>query len=72
MPRGSAVKNLPAMQEPQDRQIQSLVWEDPLEEGMQTHSSIVTGITMDRGVWKTTVHRVTKSWTGLKQLSTQA
>ena len=30
------------MQEPQDMQIQSLVWEDPLEEGMQTHSSIVT------------------------------
>ena len=29
------------MQEPQDMQIQSLVWEDPLEEGMQTHSSIL-------------------------------
>ena len=50
MPRGSAVKNLPAMQEPQDRQIQSLVWEDPLEEGMQTHSSIVTS-RLDRLIW---------------------
>ena len=25
---------------------------------------------MDRGVWKVTVHRVTKNWTQLKQLST--
>ena len=35
-PGGSAVKNLPAMQE---TQIQSLGWEDPLEEGMAIHSS---------------------------------
>ena len=27
---------------------------------------------MDRGAWQATVHRVTKSWTRLKQLSTQA
>ena len=27
---------------------------------------------MDRGNWQTTVHRVTKSWTGLKQLSMYA
>ena len=32
------VKNLPAMQENPD---QSLDWEDPLEEGMATHSSIL-------------------------------
>ena len=32
------VKNLPAMQE---TQVQSLVWEDPLEKGMSTHSSII-------------------------------
>ena len=32
------VKDLPAMQE---TQIQSLSWEDPLEEGMATHSSIL-------------------------------
>ena len=31
------VKNLPAMQE---TQVQSLGWEDPLEKGMATHSSI--------------------------------
>ena len=27
---------------------------------------------MDRGAWWTTVHRVTKSWTRLKQISTRA
>ena len=32
------VKNLPAMWE---TQVQSLGWEDPLEEGMATHSSIL-------------------------------
>ena len=32
------VKNLPAMQE---TQVQSLGWEDPLEKGMETHSSIL-------------------------------
>ena len=37
-PGGSAVKNLPAMQE---TGVQSLCWEDPLEEEMATHSSIL-------------------------------
>ena len=34
-----SVKNLPAMQE---MCVQSLGWEDPLEEGMATHSSILS------------------------------
>ena len=39
-------------------------WEDPLEEGMETHSSIpVWRIPMDGGVWRATVYAVTKSWT---------
>ena len=38
---GSAVKNLPAMQEAQEMQVQSLGQEDHLEEGMATHSSIL-------------------------------
>ena len=33
------VKNLSAMQETQKTQVQSLGWEDPLEEGMATHSN---------------------------------
>ena len=35
------VKNLPARQEMQETQVQSLGWEDPLEEGMATHSNIL-------------------------------
>ena len=40
-PSGSVVKNLPAKQEPQEMRVQSLGWEDPLEEGMATNSSIL-------------------------------
>ena len=35
------VKNLPVMQEPQEIQVRSLCWEDPLEEEMATHSSVL-------------------------------
>ena len=57
------VKNLPAMWE---IWVQSLVWEDPLEEGMATHSSILAWrISMDRGALGTTVSGVTKSQIGL-------
>ena len=42
-PSGLLVKNPPAMQEPREMWHQSLVWEDPLEEGMATHSSIHFG-----------------------------
>ena len=38
---GSAVKSLPAMQEPQETGVPSLCWEGPLEKGMATHSSIL-------------------------------
>ena len=42
--------------------VQSLGWEDPLEKGMATHSSISAWrIPMDRGAWLTTVHGVAKS-----------
>ena len=37
-PSGSVVKNLPAMQE---TQVPSLGQEDPLEEGVATHSNIL-------------------------------
>ena len=40
-PGGSVVKNPPAMQELQETKVGSLGWEDPLEEGMATHSSIL-------------------------------
>ena len=35
------VQTLPAMQKPQDMRVRSLGWEDPLEESMGTHSSIL-------------------------------
>ena len=40
---GSVVKNLLAMQEMQEMQVQSLVQEDPLEEEMETRSSVLAG-----------------------------
>ena len=40
-PDDSAIKNSPAMQEIQDTQVQSLGQEDPLEEEMATHSSVL-------------------------------
>ena len=55
------VKNPPAMRETWDR---SLCWEDPLEEGMATQSSILAyRILMDRGAWWAIVHGVVKSRT---------
>ena len=65
-PGGSAVKNLPAMQEAKETWVWSLGQEDLLEEGMATHSSILAWrIPMDRGPWRATVHRLTESWTQL-------
>ena len=65
-PGGSAVKNLPARQENQESWIQSLSREDPLEEEMATHSSILAWrIPMDRGAWRATVHGIAKSGTQL-------
>ena len=54
-------------------QVRSLSQEDPLEGGMATHSSILAWrIPVDRGAWRATVHRASKSQTQLKQLSTHA
>ena len=46
---------------------------DALEEGMAAHSLHCSrlGNLMDRGAWEATVHKITKSRTGLKQLSMQ-
>ena len=42
-------------------QVQSLGWEDALEEGMAAHSSILTWrIPMDRETWWATVHEENK------------
>ena len=60
------IKNLPAMQE---TRVPSLDWEDPLEMGVATHSSILAWrIPMDSRAWQATVYGVAKSQT---QLSNQ-
>ena len=66
----SVVKNSAAVQK---TWVQSLGWEDPLEEGMASHSQYCRlENPMDRGAWWATVHGVAKSWTWLKQLSMPA
>ena len=43
-------------------QVQSLGLEDPLEDGMATHSNILAWrIPVDRGTWRAAVHGVAKS-----------
>ena len=57
------VNNLPALRE---TWVRSLGLEDPLEEGMATHSSILAWrIPMDSGTWWAIVHEVAKSQTQL-------
>jgi len=57
------VKNLPAVLE---TWVQSLGWDDPLEEGMATHSSMLAWrIPMDRGAWRATVQGIAKNRTRL-------
>ena len=55
------VNNLPAIRE---TWVRPLGWEDPLEEGVATHSSILTWrIPTDSGAWQATEHGVTNSQT---------
>ena len=50
------------LQELQEMQLCSLGQEDPLEEEVATHSSVLAWrIPMDRGAWWTTVHGITMS-----------
>ena len=60
-PRQYSWTSPPAMREPW---VQCLGWEDPLEEGMATHSSIPAWrIPMDRGAWWVTVYRAGHEFT---------
>ena len=61
------------MQETYEMWVQYLGGEDPLEEGVAPHSSILAWrIPMDRGAWRATVHGVAKSRMWLKWLSKHA
>ena len=60
-PVAQMVKNLPGMQE---TWVRSMVWEDPLEEGTATHTSILAWrIPMDREAWQAAVHGLAKRCT---------
>ena len=55
------VKNPPAIQE---TWVRFLGWDDPLEEGVATHSSILAWrIPVERGAWQAIVYGIAKSWT---------
>ena len=65
------MKNLPAIQEIQESQVQSLGQEDPLEKGVATHSSILAWeIPRDGGAWWATALRIAKRWTQLSNKHT--
>ena len=67
-PGGSAVKNL--LVNARDMGVPSLGLEDPLEEEMATHSSVLAWENpMDRGAWWATVHGVRKNQTQLRDLT---
>ena len=63
-PSGSAVKNLPVMQDLQETQVRSLGQEDTLKEGMAAHSSTlawrIARTEQPGGLY--IVHKVTKNW----------
>ena len=64
------VKKSPAVRE---TWVRSLGQEDPLEESMATHSSILAWrIPVDRGAWRAIAHGIAKSQTRLKRLSSMA
>ena len=61
------VRSLPAMQE---TRVQSLGWEDPLEKGMATHSSIFAWkVSWMEEAWQATVHGVALSQTQLSDFT---
>ena len=56
-----------------ETRVRFLGWEDPLEEKIATHSSILAWRSpMYRGAWQATVHGVTKNQTQLSNEHTQS
>jgi len=63
-PGGASGKELACKCRRHETWVQSLGWEDVLEESMATHTSILAWrISMDSGAWQATVHAVTKTQT---------
>ena len=57
------LKTPPASAGDMRHRVQSLGWDDVLEEGMETHSSFLTWEISDVGTWKAIIHRVAKNLT---------
>ena len=70
-PMAQRVKNLPAMQETQKTGVWFLGWEDPGGGYGNTFQHSCLEKPLERGPWRATVHRVSKSQTQLRQLSTK-
>ena len=72
-PLGSTVINLPAVQEHQETHVWSLGWEDPLEEKMAIHSSILAWKIQWKeelgGLQSIGLQRVGHNWSDLAQHS---
>ena len=64
-PSISAVKNPPALQEPQETRVQCLSGRFPAAENGNPLQYSRLENPMDRGAWWATVHRVAKGWTGM-------
>ena len=60
---GSKVKNPPVIKEMLEMPVQSLGWEDPLEEGMPPTPVFLPGDSYARGAWWAAVCRAAKSQT---------
>ena len=70
-PGGASGKESAYQCRKQETRVRSLGQEDPLEEGMATHCSILAWrIPMDRGAWQVTVHSIAKNLTQWKRLGT--
>ena len=76
LPIGSAVKNLHAMQEPQKMRVPFLGWEDLVEEGIATLSSILAWRIPWReepdGLQSTGLQRAGHDWSNWAQEEAQA
>ena len=73
-PADTSIKEPTCQYKRHETWVWSLGQEDPLEKGIATHPLQYSCLRnpMDKGAWRTTIHRVTKSWTQLKRLGTHA
>ena len=71
-PGGSAVKTLPANAGDRETQVQSLGWEDPLEEEAATSPVFLLGNLVNRVAWQATANGVSKQSNRTEQLNNKS